>query len=122
MELLVVLAILGLLAAISAPQMQRYFAHGQTNAAETELARLSASLHLFRADVGRYPSTAEGLSALFKRPASLENWNGPYVRTEAAFRDPWGNPFFYRSPGQTGAFDLSTQGPGGHRNEQEARR
>jgi len=110
-ELLVVLAILGLLAAIAAPQMIRYFAHGQESAARTETATLSASLHLFRADVGRYPTTQEGLAALLKAPRDAENWSGPYVKRASALEDPWGRRFVYRSPGTHAEFDLFSLGP-----------
>lgn len=110
-ELLVVLAILGLLAAIAAPQMSRYFERGQRNAAETQIATLSASLNLFRADVGRYPSTAEGLGALVKEPVALENWSGPYVKSASSLRDPWGRAFVYRSRGAGHDFELYSLGP-----------
>jgi general secretion pathway protein G len=111
MELLVVLAILGLLAGIAAPEMTRYFAHGQKNAAQTEIATLTASLHLFRTDVGRYPTTAEGLDALLTAPPDAENWNGPYVKSASALNDPWGQGFIYRSPGSQSDFELFSQGP-----------
>ena len=110
-ELLVVLAIMGLLAAIAAAQMIRYFAHGQDNAAHTEISTLSASLHLFRSDVGRYPTTQEGLGALLQSPRDAENWSGPYVKRAAALEDPWGHRFVYRSPGAHAEFDLYSLGP-----------
>lgn len=114
MELLVVLAILGLIAAIAAPQMLLEFAHGQRSAAQTQIAAVSASLSLFRSDVGRYPTTEEGLSALLRSPPGLENWSGPYVKAAAVFTDPWGREFVYRSPGQTSAFELYSLGPPVH--------
>lgn len=110
-ELLVVLAILGLLAGIAAPQMMRYFEHGRSSAAETQIATLSASLHLFHADVGRYPTTAEGLAALTQAPPEVENWSGPYLRNASAIKDPWGRSFVYRAPGRQSAFDLYSLGP-----------
>ncbi len=110
-ELLVVLTILGLLAAIAAPQMVKYFEHGQRNAAQTEVATLSATLHLFRADVGRYPTTREGLLALLRPPPGVANWSGPYVKEVSALNDSWGRRFVYRAPGQHGAFDLFSLGP-----------
>jgi general secretion pathway protein G len=110
LELLVVLAILGLLAAIAAPQMARYLESGQRNAALTQVASLSAKLYLFRADMGRYPSTAEGLVALLTAPPNSQNWNGPYVKNAAELRDPWGHYYLYRSPGTQGDFDLKSLG------------
>jgi general secretion pathway protein G len=110
-ELLVVLTILGLLAALAAPQMIKYMEHGQRAAAATQSATLTASLHLFRADVGRYPTTAEGLDVLLAPPADAENWSGPYVKSASALNDPWGHRFIYRSPGTRGEFDLLSAGP-----------
>lgn len=111
MELLVVVAILGLLAGIAAPEMERYFAHGQESAAETKIANLVASLRLFRSDTGRFPTNAEGLNALLAAPPGTENWDGPYVRSTAALDDPWGHRFIYRAPGEHGEFDLFSRGP-----------
>lgn len=110
-ELLVVLAILGLLASIAAPEMMKYFEHGQKSAAQTRLATLTASLHLFRADMGRYPTAQEGLKALLKSPADAENWSGPYVKNASALEDPWGHLFVYRTPGKHGPFELYSLGP-----------
>ena len=110
-ELLVVLAVLGLMAAMAAPQMARYFAHGQSNAARVDTATLAASLHLFQSDVGRYPTAREGLAALVKAPPGVENWSGPYIKGAASLLDPWGRGFVYRVPGEHGAFDLFSLGP-----------
>jgi general secretion pathway protein G len=110
-ELLVVLAVLGLLAAIAAPPMEHYFARGQASAARVETAIVAAGLHLFQSDVGRYPTTQEGLAALLKSPPEVENWSGPYVRGPANLIDPWGRHFVYRAPGQRGPFDLFSLGP-----------
>lgn len=111
MELLVVLAILALLAGIAAPEMARYFAHGQESAAKTQISALAASLQLFRDDIGRFPTTAEGLDALLVAPSGAGSWDGPYLRSAAALDDPWGHRFIYRAPGQHGEFDLLSRGP-----------
>jgi len=110
-ELLVVLAILGLLVGIAAPEVERYLSHGQKSAAITQTATLRSSLHLFRADMGRYPTTAEGLGALLKAPPGAENWSGPYVKNGTALNDPWGRPFVYRAPGAQADFDLYSRVP-----------
>ena len=113
MELLVVLAILGLLAAIATPMVLKYLDSAKLGTAKTEIANLSAGLDLFKYDVGRYPSTQEGLDALVKAPGDADNWNGPYVKTTTNLKDPWGHPFGYRSPGEHGEFDLYSDGPTG---------
>jgi len=113
MELLVVLAILGLLAAIATPMVLKYLDSAKLGTAKTEIANLSAGLDLFKYDVGRYPTTQEGLDALVKAPGDADNWNGPYVKTTTNLKDPWGHPFGYRSPGEHGEFDLYSDGPTG---------
>jgi len=115
MELLVVLAILGLLVAMATPLVLKYLDHAKVSTAKTEVANLSASLDLFKYDIGRYPTTQEGLPALLKSPPALESWNGPYIKKATAFNDPWGHPYLYRSPGQHGDFDLYSFGPDGEK-------
>jgi general secretion pathway protein G len=109
-ELLVVIAILGLLAAIATPQVIKYLNHARVGTAKTEVESLSSALDLFKLDVGRYPSTEEGLSALVTAPAGVATWNGPYIKKTASLTDPWGQPFHYRSPGEHGEFDIYSYG------------
>jgi general secretion pathway protein G len=113
MELLVVLAILGMLAAIATPMVLHYLETAKVSTAKTEVSNLSAGLDLFRYDVGRYPTTEEGLKALVVAPPGVDNWNGPYVKKTTDLVDPWGKPYNYRSPGQHGEFDLYSNGPKG---------
>lgn len=113
-ELLVVLAILGLLAAIATPQVIKYLDHARVSTAKTEIENLSTALDLFKFDVGRYPSTQEGLTALVSAPPGTEAWNGPYIKRNSNLIDPWGHPFHYRAPGQHGEFDIYSGGPEGH--------
>lgn len=112
-ELLVVLAILGFLTAIATPQVMKYLGSAKMSTAKTEVESLSSALDLFKFDVGRYPSSQEGLSALLNSPAGVEGWNGPYVKRNVNLIDPWGHPFNYRAPGQHGEFDLFSYGPNG---------
>jgi general secretion pathway protein G len=109
-ELLVVLVILGLLAAVATPQALKYLGRSKTNAAQIQVRGLVTSLDLFRLDIGRYPSQNEGLVALVERPTALENWHGPYVTKREMLQDPWGRTYLYRIPGQHGEFDLFTYG------------
>jgi general secretion pathway protein G len=113
MELLVVLAILGLLTAISVPYVMRYLDSAKVRTAQTEIANISAGLDLFKFDVGRYPTTQEGLNALLAAPAGTDNWNGPYMKKKNGFKDPWGRLYYYASPGVHGEFDLYSYGSKG---------
>lgn len=113
LELLVVLAILGLLAAIVGPQVIRYLGSSKTQTAQVQVKNIAASLQLFRLDAGRYPTTAEGLNALVKAPASVPIWNGPYLPDSSAITDPWGKPYLLRVPGQHGEIDVYSFGSDG---------
>jgi len=116
-ELLVVLVILGLLAAVAAPQAMRYLGGARHDAAKLQVQGLATALDLYRLDTGHYPTREEGLAALVQRPAGQERWNGPYVRKAEQLQDPWGRPYRYRVPGEGRPYDLFTLGaddrPGG---------
>ena len=112
-ELLVVLAILG----FSRPSRRRWSFITSTaprsRTAKTEVSNISAGLDLYKMDVGRYPTTQQGLEALMKAPEGADNWNGPYIKKTTKLNDPWGHPYNYRSPGQYSEFDLYSYGPKG---------
>ena len=110
LELLVVLAILGLLAAIVAPQVLRYLGTSRTQTAKVQIENISASLDHFQLDVGRYPTPEEGLDALVKSPPNAPNWNGPYLKKATGLIDPWGQKYFYVGPGKHGEADVYTLG------------
>jgi len=110
LELLVVLAILGLLAAIIGPQVLKYLSQGRTQTARVQVQNVVAALELFKLDVGHYPTQAEGLNSLVVAPPSEVGWNGPYLRRESALKDPWGEPYLYKNPGQHGEIDVYTLG------------
>jgi general secretion pathway protein G len=116
-ELLVVLVILGLLAGLVGPQVMRYLGGAKSDTARLQINDLGAALDLFYLDVGRYPTTQEGLDALVTQPAGAERWSGPYLRRRQVPVGPWGNPYHYRSPGEHGPYDLFSLGannaPGG---------
>lgn len=105
-ELLVVLAILGLLAGLVGPQVMKFLGSSKTKTAKLQIEDLSGALDLYRLEVGRYPTTAEGLSALVQQPGSTPNWNGPYLKKSQMPKDPWGFDYQFRSPGQHGSFDI----------------
>jgi general secretion pathway protein G len=110
LELLVVLVILGLLAAVATPQVLKYLSRARTQSAALQIHNLSTALDLYRLDVGRYPSEEEGLISLVEAPTTTANWNGPYVKTREMLKDPWGHPYHYRIPGEHGDYDLSSWG------------
>ncbi len=109
-ELLVVIVILGLLVTFAAPPVFRYLGKAKSDTARIQIQNLTATMDLFRLDVGRYPTQDEGLQALVVRPSAAETWNGPYVRRQDGILDPWGVPYGYRIPGEHGDFDLFTLG------------
>ncbi len=111
-ELIVVLVILGLLATVVGPQVMKRLAQGKAEIAKIQLAQLEGALGLFRFDVGRYPSSTEGLEAL-ARDSGVENWSGPYLQKMTIPKDPWGRDYEYRSPGQHGDYDLWSHGADG---------
>lgn len=112
-ELLVVLAILGLLAGLVGPQVMKFLGSSKSKTAALQISDLAATLDLYRLELGRYPTTAEGLDALVKDPGNLPNWNGPYLKKSQVPKDPWGNDYSYRSPGQHGPFDIISLGADG---------
>lgn len=115
-ELLVVIAILGLVAGLVGPQIMKQFAGAKADTARLQIVDLGAGLDLFYLDLGRYPSTDEGLAALTAAPAQNSDWNGPYLK-KAIPEDPWGQAYRYRSPGDNAPYELVSYGadqqPGG---------
>jgi len=109
-ELLVVLAILGLLAAIAVPRLVQFLDRARTDTARLQVDKLGTVLDLYRLEVGHYPADGEGLRALIEPPTNTEKWSGPYLRNEEALIDPWGNPYVYRFPGERGEYDLYSLG------------
>lgn len=109
-ELLVVLAILGLLAGLVGPQVMNFLGSSKTKTAKLQIEQLAATLDMYRLEVGRYPTQSEGLQALVERPGNVQSWNGPYLRTGQVPKDPWGFEYNYRFPGEQGAFDIWSLG------------
>jgi general secretion pathway protein G len=112
-ELLVVLAILGLLVAAVAPPVIRYLGRAKVDTANLETKNIATALDLFQLDVGRYPTQAEGLAALAVNPG-IAKWEGPYLKSKGAPLDPWDHPYQYHIPGTDGRdYDLYSLGPDG---------
>jgi general secretion pathway protein G len=102
-ELLVVLAILGLLIGLVGPRFLGQLGSAKTKTASVQIADLVKGLELFKLDVGRFPTTEEGLNALMSQPGAASGWNGPYLKGSAVPLDPWGNAYHYTTP--TGGAD-----------------
>jgi general secretion pathway protein G len=109
-ELLVVLLILGMLAGLVGPRVLKYLGSAKSDTAQLQIAEFGAGLDLFHLEVGRYPTTEEGLQSLSAEPTGVDNWNGPYLKKKDIPVDPWGNAYHYRSPGENGDYDLYSFG------------
>lgn len=110
LELLVVLAILGLLAGLVGPQVINNLGESKTKTAMLQIEELSAALDIYKLQLGHYPTSDQGLRALIEKPAGVDQWNGPYLRKQVVRLDPWGVEYHYRYPGEHGAFDLYSLG------------
>lgn len=94
-EMLVVIGIIGLIAAVLTPALIGQLGRARAKAAQLQLETVSAEVEMFQADVGRYPTAAEGLAALVSEPAGADGWTGPYMRDVKALKDPWSRPLVY---------------------------
>lgn len=117
LELLVVMVIIGLLAGYVAPKYFSQIGKSQVKTAKAQIDSLEKALDQYRLDTGRYPSTEQGLAALFTKPEGEAKWDGPYLRKQVP-TDPWDKPYVYKQPGEHGDFDLLSYGndgqPGGN--------
>jgi general secretion pathway protein G len=112
LELLVVVAIIGLLAGYVAPRYFGQVGKSEVSAAKAQLDALEKSLDQYRLDTGHYPSNELGLNALVQKPPNEPKWSGPYLR-KAVPTDPWGKPYIYKIPGEKGDYDLLSYGKDG---------
>lgn len=111
-ELLVVLVILTLLAGLVGPRVMNLLGGAKTKTAALQITDLEKSLEIFKLDVGRFPTTEEGLNALAAKPATINGWNGPYIKGGIP-NDPWGKPYTYTSPAASGGVDIVSLGADG---------
>lgn len=112
-ELLVVLVILGLVMGLVGPRVLNYLTSSRERAAGLQISSFKSALDLFFLDTGRYPTASEGLPALVTRPASVQNWNGPYLQQNAVPADPWGNPYRYVAPSRNERYRIVSNGADG---------
>jgi general secretion pathway protein G len=116
LELLVVVAIIGLLAGYVGPKYFGQLGKAEIKATRAQINALGKALDQYRLDIGHYPNTQQGLNALITKPGGEPKWAGPYLTKEVPL-DPWSKPYVYKSPGEHGDFDLISYGrdgrPGG---------
>lgn len=121
LEILVVIAILGLLIGLVAPAALRQLGGAKNSVAHQSIERLNSVLDLYKLDVGSYPTSEQGLDALAVKPTDVDNWNGPYVKGDRVPLDPWNHAYDYRSPStRTGHdYDLCSRGASGAQGESD---
>jgi general secretion pathway protein G len=114
-ELLLVLVILGTLAAIVLPKFSGVSQRGRVTAAETQISTFKTALDAFEVDMGYYPKGRSGLADLIQQPRQAPNWHGPYLQSDVIPKDPWGNDYVYECPGRHNPsfYDVSSAGPDG---------
>lgn len=112
LELLVVIVIIGLLAAYVGPKYFSQLGKSEVTVAKAQIEAFEKALDAFRLDVGRYPTTEEGLGGLLTQPAGAARWNGPYLKKDVP-QDPWGHSYIYKSPGTKGEYEVISYGKDG---------
>jgi general secretion pathway protein G len=112
LELLVVVAIIGLLAGYVGPKYFGQIGKAEVKEAKAQVDALAKALDTYRLDTGHYPTTQQGLNALTAAPPGTTNWAGPYLAKGVPL-DPWGRPYQYKSPGDHGDYDIWSYGKDG---------
>jgi len=116
MTLIEILVVLVLLAVIMSVVAGNYIGRGEkakADAAKIEIGQISQTLDLYKLEIGRYPTTQEGLQALISAPAGVANWNGPYWKKSSVPKDPWGNEYKYASPASNAPYEIISLGADG---------
>jgi general secretion pathway protein G len=112
-EILVVLVLIGVVMGIVGGNFIQRGEKAKRDAAKIEIGQIGQTLDLFKLEVGRYPTSQEGLQALIAQPTGVNNWNGPYWKKSTVPKDPWGNDYLYVFPGQHGSYDIVSYGADG---------
>jgi general secretion pathway protein G len=115
LEILVVIAILGLLIGLVAPAALRQLSGARNSVTKQSIERIGSVLDLYKLDIGSYPSSEQGLAALIQKPANTATWNGPYLKGDALPVDPWNRQYTYRNPSERIGhdYDLCSLGANG---------
>ena len=108
-EMLVVLVLMAMLAGLVGPRLFQKVGSSKVKIAQSQIELLNSALDTYRLDIGRYPTTEQGLKALRREPEGIRNWDGPYIAKDVPL-DPWEVPYYYKSPGADGPFALYTFG------------
>jgi general secretion pathway protein G len=109
-ELIVVIALVAVLAAVVAPNLLGKATEANRKSTGIQIEKVANAVELYRLETGRYP---EELIDLVKKPQGVERWNGPYIRKQSQLKDPWGNDLVLRRPGENGPFDIVSYGADG---------
>jgi len=112
LELLVVMVIIGLLVGYVGPRYFSQIGKSEVKAARSQIDALEKAVEQYRIDIGKFPTSEQGLSVLYTRPAAETRWQGPYLK-KAPPMDPWGNPYVYRTLGADGDFEIISLGKDG---------
>ena len=113
LELLIVMIIIGLLAALIGPKMIGRVGESRQTVAKQQIEGFSTALEMFKLDTTRYPTQEQGMEALVVTPHGVENWKGPYLKKKFIPKDPWGNEYVYVYPGENGDYDIISYGADG---------
>lgn len=113
LEMMVVLVLIGMIAAIATPQLMKLLGGAKSDAALLQIDSLAQSLEFYQLDNGQYPTVEEGLIVLWNKPDNAGNWRGPYIRKERQLTDPWGNAYLYKVPGTQAPFEIRSLGADG---------
>jgi general secretion pathway protein G len=112
-EILVVLVLIGIVMGVLGGNFIGKGEKAKGDAAKIEIGQIGQALDLYKLEIGKYPTTQEGLQALITAPSGTDRWNGPYWKNKAIPKDPWGNEYRYTAPGQHGPFDIVSLGADG---------
>ncbi|MDO3383573.1 type II secretion system major pseudopilin GspG [Gilvimarinus sp. SDUM040014] len=112
-ELLVVLAIIGLLAGLVGPRVLNQLAGAKSDTAKVQIRDFEQALEIYSLDIGEFPRTEQGLEALIENPGNVSGWNGPYLRRNEIPLDPWNREYQYKYPGEHADFDITSLGADG---------
>jgi general secretion pathway protein G len=119
-EILVVLTIIGMVMGLVGPRVLSYLSDSKVKTARIQIQGLAAAVDLYYLDLGRYPTSGEGLAALAQKPDGATTWNGPYLKGASVPVDPWGRPYAYKVPGQSGPYEIVSLGPDGREGDTTA--
>jgi len=98
-EIIIVITIIGLIVAWAGNRIFGQGERAKAGVAKSQMQDIMGALDLYKLDTGKFPTSQDGLKALMQAPSGASNWNGPYIRKAEQLKDPWGNDWTYRSPG-----------------------